>query len=157
MTRILIHIGALLIALVATAFFVYVVYAHLFVRLGDWTFDHFQQFLIVQLQPLDRMLMQWAPVLWSVPIVVYGLNYPRQLLGMTALGMGSMSLSLCAGIAWSLFTWKPDTSSPLLPEYIRAQPFDHYWTVFLLVGIALPIVWMMATHRKKVKDGNTID
>ncbi len=76
---------------------------------------------------------------------------------MTIIGICTVFLSITAGIAIGLYTWGNDASNPLLPEYILEQPFGNYWTVFIVIGIAIPIAGLMLKNRKKKIVKNTLD
>lgn len=146
-----------IICVFATVAFMYFIFFFGLINLGDLTFAYFQKFLAVELKPIDHLLVQFSPLLFTYPIIKYKLNYPRQLLRMTIMGIGTTFLSLVGGIAIALFTWGIDQSSPLLPEYILTQPFGNYWSIFIVLGIVTPIAIVMLQHGKNTIEKDTID
>ncbi|MDB2697896.1 hypothetical protein N9Y29_01845 [Crocinitomicaceae bacterium] len=135
----------------------YFIFFYGLINLGDLTFTYFQKFLAVELKPIDHLLVWFSPLLFTYPIIKYKLNYPRQLLRMTLMGIGTTLLSLVGGIVIGLFTWGNDQSSPFLPEYLLVQPFGNYWTVFIVLGIVTPIAVVMLQHGKNTIREGTID
>jgi len=109
-------------------------------NLGDWTFKNFQKYLTFQIKPIDHFLVQFSPLFFVYPIVKYKLNYWREMLLMTIIGICTIFLAITVGIAVGLYTWGNEESNPLLPEYILEQPFGNYWTVFIVIGIAIPYI-----------------
>lgn len=159
MNRIVINIIVTIVCIAATVTFMYYVFFYLFMNLGDWTFKNFQKFLTFQIKPIDHFLVQFSPLIFIYPILKYKLNYWREMLLMTVIGICSIFLSIIAGITVGLYTWGNDKSSPFLPEYILEQPFGNYWTVFILIGIITPIaILTLKNRRKKIEiEKSTID
>lgn len=157
MTRIALNIIITIVSVALTVTFMYFVFFYLFMNLGDWTFKNFQKFLAFQIKPIDHILVQYSPLLFIYPIIKYKLNYSKEMILMTIIGMCTIFLSIIAGIAIGIFTWGRDKTSPLLPEYILEQPFGNYWTIFIVIGVILPIAILMWKNRKKKIEKNTID
>ena len=157
MTRIVLNIVTTIASIAATVIFMYLVFFHLFMHLGDWTFKYFQKFLMTQLKPIDHILIQCFPLVYIYPIVRYKLRYWSEMVRMTVMGIGTTFLAIIAGITIGIFTWTNDQSSPLLPEYLLEQPFGNYWTIFIAIGIAIPIALLILKNRKKDREKSTID
>lgn len=157
MTRITLNIITTIVSIVATVTFMYFVFFYLFINLGDWTYKNFHKFLTFQTKPIDHILVQFSPLLFIYPIIKYKLNYQREILISTAFGIFGIFLSIISGIAIAIFTWRNDKSSPFLPEYILEKPFGNYWTVFIALGVTMPIAILMLKSRKKKTETNTID
>lgn len=112
---------------------------------------------MTQLKPIDHILIQCFPLVYIYPIVRYKLRYWSEMVRMTVMGIGTTFLAIIAGITIGIFTWTNDQSSPLLPEYLLEQPFGNYWTIFIAIGIAMPIALLILKNRKKDREKSTID
>ncbi len=56
------------------------------------------------------------------------------------------------GLIIALLTWTNEgTENPLLPEYLKYQPFHYYWTVFIVLGLILSISYLYILKKKIMK------
>lgn len=155
MTRIAINIMTTIASIVATVTFMYFMFFYVFMNLGDWTFKYFNKFLTFQLTPIDHFLVQFTPLFFVYPIIKNKLSYSKELIKTTVLGICTLFLSILSGILLGILTWPHDESSPLLPEYIRVQPFGNYWTIFIIIGICVPFV--MLIRKSKLNKTEILD
>jgi heme/copper-type cytochrome/quinol oxidase subunit 2 len=107
------------------------------------------RFLLVNIVPIDVILLQTIPVTAFIIQLI-----SRRLEIYTFLLLAFFSLIyvfglLIVGLTIALFTWQiAENQSPLIPEYVRQQPFDAYWTIFILIGLALPWVLFLSNNRQ---------
>jgi ABC-type amino acid transport system permease subunit len=71
-----------------------------------------------------------------------------EMLLMTICGVCSIFLSLIIGIAIALMTWENKKfPSSFLPNYILEPPFQNYSTIFVLIGISIPIILLFYKNK----------
>jgi formate-dependent nitrite reductase membrane component NrfD len=135
----------------------YFVFFYLFLNLGDWTFKNFQKFLAFHWSPIDHFIVQFSPLIFIYPILKRKLNYIKEILLTTIIGIGTISLLLLIGIFIGIYTWKSVDSSPLIPDYLLVQPFENYWTIFIVIGLLIPILILRNKNKRKKTDVTIID
>lgn len=126
-------------------------------NVGDWTFKYFQKYLAFQLKPIDYVLVQYSPLIFIYPILRNKLHYVKNMLLYTSLGVLTIFTAMLAGMFIGVYTWSSDSSSPLLPEYILKQPFENYWTIFILIGLIIPVILLILKKERKRTFIETID
>ena len=74
------------------------------------------------------------------------------------MSLTSVIIALLTAVIIALFTWtKTGADSFLLPDYLKYQPFDHYWTVFISIGILLPLIPTIINAKSNDSVYETID
>jgi hypothetical protein len=121
-------------------------------NISDWSMKLFQKYLIIDFNIQDKILIRWFPLLLSI-IVIYTKDMgTKSFIRLILSGYITVSFSLLLGYFLAVITWTSGGAiSPLLPEYIKYQPFTNYWALFILFGIVLAI-WL---HFKKGKESSS--
>jgi hypothetical protein len=152
------NIGITILCIAISFVFQFCIHFLFFQNLGEWTFKSFSKFLEFQINVIDNLILLYFPLLFITPIVNKKLNYLKEMLCLTLVGIVSISLSLIAGVLIAVFTWMPDLSkSTLLPKYILSQPVSYYWTFFIIIGVLVPFLILMRKNRNKFNESKTID
>jgi len=61
------------------------------------------------------------------------------------------------GLIIALLTWKHENiENPLLPDFLKDQPFDYYWTIFIITGLLISIIISYLLKMKKENCVQTI-
>lgn len=158
MSRVIVNLLITLISIAITFAFAHFIFFLVFKNFVEITMNSFQKYLITQRTPIDLILVQSYPLLFIYPIIRFKLNFRKEMLLMTIVGVCTISLSLIAGMILSVFTWKNSESNYILTDYILEQPFANYWTIFVVIGISIPVSIVLFKNRKISKKGiNTLD
>lgn len=110
-------------------------------QLGNLTLKSFHKFLIVNLSMIDTILLCFFPIILGTVFILHKSTNYRLLLKIILQTFLTLILSVVAGIFFAIVSWEEKSSNPLLPEYIRYQPFSFYWTLFICLGIFIPITY----------------
>lgn len=126
---------------------------YVFAHLGTWTMSLSNKYLVINLTPIDKALITFFPV---VPAFIHsigeGININAFLKQSLWLFL-SVILFFASGIGIGLLTWTTTSSiSPLLPNYLKYQPFTYYWTLFLIPSILIPIVFPFLSKKQNKKN-----
>ncbi len=141
----LIITGMCVLSLIA-AYFVNLIFNHL----GDWTMSMNQIFLVHNLSIVDLNLIRWFPLLIALILNLTDTWNTKTYFKIVLWTLSYLLIFLSVGIAIALFTWtNTQNPSPLLPQYLSYQPFSFYWTVFITLGITLPILFHILKRKHK--------
>lgn len=155
MRKKLLNIGTTLFSIALTIMFMYYISNYFFIYASKWVFEIFEKFFAFQITPIDHFLVHFFPLIFIPFLLRRKLNFSKQMLLMTIIGIFSIFMLFLVGMAIGIYTWGSDPTEPLLPEYILIQPFEYYWTVFISIGISIPIL-ILRNKTKKV-DATLID
>jgi len=143
---ILIAIGACIVSIGLMLFIDLIV----LVYLGDWTMEMTDKFLVLNWTAIDRYIVRWFPILVVLGCILirdYSIKrYFRKMIW-TFL---SLILSVFVAVIFALVFWTSEGGdSAFLPQNIRYQPFENYWTIFIVLGISLPLGISLLHNRNK--------
>ena len=125
---------------------------YVLVRLGDWTMTMDNKYLILNWTILDKNLVRWFPLIIGISCVIFSVKDVHILVKRVFWTLLSVLSFIVIAILIALFTWTNDTAdSPLLPEYIKYQPFVNYWTVFISLGILLAIIPIAKSRKEQIR------
>ena len=110
-------------------------------QIGKWAQDIFSRYLIFHWTTLDRLIIRWFPLFITGIYIFSGMKSASQLLYQFFWITLSILMFFLLAVFVALFFWTNDGGdSPLLPDYLRYQPFANYWTLFIALGILLPLI-----------------
>ena len=125
-------------------------------HLDNWTLKFFGQFLIYDWTSLDKNLVRWFPLLIGILMLIKKPKDSTTIFKSIMMSLAFIFFSIIIGIIVALYTWTNEgAESPLLPEYIRYQPFQNYWTMFVLSGLIISILFYLKKSKKI--ENNLID
>jgi hypothetical protein len=143
---------------IATLAFIVFIQLYVFNHLGDWTMATVNKFLVFHWTTLDNNLIRWLPLIVGVAYVISGKKRIDRFIKRVLLTLLSVIIVLILGILIALITWTSDgADSPLLPRYIKYQPFENYWTVFIVIGILISTIPIFFNQKESYGDDDTID
>ncbi len=146
--RIAINILITLLSIGIMVIFTFVLSFYFLMNLGDWSYYVIQKFLILNLQQIDQILIQFSPLIYIFPILKSKSKFWVEMLLMTVSSVCLIFLSLIIGIAIALMTWgNKKFPSSFLPNYILEPPFQNYSTIFILIGISIPIILLFYKNK----------
>lgn len=109
----------------------------------------FGKFLIFELTSLDRNLVRWLPLLIGTVMLIKTPKDTRTIVKSILISLATVFFTIILGIIIAINTWTNEgTDSPLLPEYIRYQPFQYYWTTFILIGLIISTLFYIKKRSK---------
>ena len=131
---------------------------YVLVHLGDWTMAMTNKFLVFDWTITDKNLIRWFPLIVGVACAIIGVRdlqiFIKRVFWTLLTVLGFILIAILIG----LFTWTSNGGdSPLLPEYLKYQPFSNYWTVFIAVGILLPLIPLVKSRVDNVVNNEIID
>lgn len=128
------------------------------VVLGDWTMQIANKFLIINLTIIDENLIRWFPFIVGLTCALTNVKDLQVLVERVFWTLLTVIGFLLLAILVALFTWSSNgADSPLLPEYIKYQPFMNYWTVFIALGITLPMIQLIWKRKKNAEVNDEFD
>ena len=150
---IILGIGASIVSIVFQWFFNYYVLA----KLGNWTMALNQKFLVHQTTATDVLILNYFPIIVAGIFIVARTLQIKLYLKFILFTSFSIIILLTLGFVVGLITWTTEGSvSPLLPLYIKYQPFKNYWTIFITLGVLIPLVMKLikGSNNKTVHNTN---
>ncbi|MFD1553275.1 hypothetical protein DNU06_16800 [Putridiphycobacter roseus] len=143
---ILTGIGASIVSILLQWFFNY----YVLVKLGDWTMALNQKFLVHQTTTLDVLLLNYFPIIIAGIFIVGGVLQTKQYRKFILWTSFSIIIMMILGFVVGLITWTTEGAvSPLLQQYIKYQPFKNYWTIFITLGVLIPLIIKYLKRIKK--------
>ncbi|MFT6500962.1 MAG: phage shock protein PspC (stress-responsive transcriptional regulator) [Crocinitomicaceae bacterium] len=131
---------------------------YVLVHLGEWTMEIANKFLILNWTTVDKNLIRWFPLIVGLACALANVKDIQVLIKRVFWTLLTVLSCLLLAYIVALFTWTNEQAdSPLLPQYIKYQPFVHYWTVFIAFGILVPMVPLFRDRRKRAGNNNIID
>lgn len=101
-----------------------------------------QKYLIFNFNIFDYNLIRYFPLIAMLTLLRKQNITVKYLIKINAIVLISILLSISIGFVVAINTWTNASAiSPLLPTYIKYQPFSMYWTLFILLGISLPLIF----------------
>lgn len=123
----------------------------IFIKLGDWTLPLFKKYLVIHLTLTDMFLVRWFPLILAVSQILTNINATKIYFKTVLWSFVSVIGMLISGILIALLTWTNEKAeSPLLPEFLKYQPFEYYWTIFIIGGLMISILIMYFLKRKEI-------
>ena len=99
---------------------------------------------------LDLNLIVWFPLILGFFSILSGSKTTRSFFRRFVWTFISLILWLTIGVVVATLTWKAPLN-PLLPDYLKFQPFGNYWTIFIVLGILTPLVIELIRNKNKLK------
>jgi len=128
--------------------FVYALNAYVIPNFSDWIFSLSGNYLLLELSEIDYLLLVIFPLVFSVILVLSTMWKKTPYLKLMIYTFISLNAMLIVGAFIGVLTWTSGkAASPLLPKSIKYQPFEFYWTLFILLGTVIPFL----IFTKKVK------
>lgn len=119
----------------------------------EWTIQHTGNRLTYHIPLIDAYLFRFFPLITGVSLLMTDKNTSvKKLLltiGITFIAIVSL---LLAGFFITIYSWPQGFGMKS-----RVQPFDHYWTVLILTGIILPILFVGLRRKRTKNDYEIID
>lgn len=123
---------------------------YLFANIGTWTMAISNKYLVINFTPIDKILITFFPV---VPAFIHSIGESINITAFLKQALWlfiSVILFFIAGLGIGLLTWTTTSSiSPLLPNYLKYQPFTYYWTLFLIPSILIPVIFPIYRKMKR--------
>lgn len=117
-------------------------------HLSDWTLALANKYLILNWTGTDRNLVRWFPLIVGIVCTMVGVTDLRIFIKRVFWTLLTVMAFLVLALFIALFFWTIEGGpSPLLPEYIKYQPFANYWTVFIVLGVLLPMFPLIRKRR----------
>jgi hypothetical protein len=136
------------------------IFIHLYLigHLGEWTYPVVNKYIIIEWTKSDSNLTRWLPLIVAIFYIISGKRKIEEFIKRVFLTLLSFIGFFVLGILFALIFWTSEGGgSPLLPEYIKYQPFAHYWTIFIAIGIILPIIPIFKNRKEDIGVDDTID
>lgn len=131
---------------------------YVLIHLGDWTMAISDKFLVFKWTTIDKNLVRWFPLFVGIVCALTRVQKLEVLVKRVIWTLTSVIIALLTAVIIALFTWtKTGADSFLLPDYLKYQPFDHFWTVFILIGILLPLIPTIINAKSNDSVHETID
>lgn len=131
---------------------------YVLVHLGNLTLDFFQKYLIIHFTTTDNVILNFFPVITGLIFLLLGKNKKSMAVLMLILQMFlTIYLAIIAGIFIALITWNQTNPNPFLPDYVKYQPFPYYWTIFILLGSFIPMVFNRFRKKGQLQNDEIID
>lgn len=140
---------SLIISLVLSVLFMDLLFLYFFLNLGDITLNLFSKYLAFKITDLDRFLVWLFPLLLIYPIIKKQISFSKSILIYSTIGITSIFASVIVGVLIAIISWPPDDPDLFIPHYFLPQPFDYYWTIFFLIGIAIPFFLIFKKNPSK--------
>ncbi|MFT6280946.1 MAG: phage shock protein PspC (stress-responsive transcriptional regulator) [Salibacteraceae bacterium] len=119
-------------------------------HLGEWTMEIANKFLVFNWTITDKNLIRWFPLIVGVACALANVKDIQALIKRVFWTLLTVLGCLLLAYIVALFTWTNEQAdSPLLPQYIKYQPFVNYWTLFITFGILIPIVPLFRSRGKR--------
>ena len=115
------------------------------------------KYLIINFNGIDNLLLLFFPAITFSYFLLKRIVQPKVFLKTVLLTFLTVTLTVLSGIIIAIGTWTKSGSNPLLPGYIRYQPFSHYWTIFILLGIFIPIILHHFQKQTPLQNNQIID
>ncbi|MBC9810870.1 hypothetical protein H9Y05_00130 [Crocinitomicaceae bacterium CZZ-1] len=119
----------------------------------EWTMQHTGNRLTYHIPLIDAYLFRFFPLITGISLFMIDKNTSvKKLLltiGITFIAIVSL---LLAGFFITIYSWPQGFGMKS-----RVQPFDHYWTVLILTGIILPILFVGLRRKRTKNDDEIID
>lgn len=138
---------AIITSVFVAILFMYFMYFHFFLNLGDFTLNLFSKYLGFTLTDIDHVIVWLFPMLLIYPILKKHIPFAKHIFLYTLISLISIFISILFGVLIAVFTWPSEDASLYLPNYFLIQPFKHYWTVFIVIGVIIPLIFLL---RRKV-------
>lgn len=134
------------------------IHLYLIGHLGEWTMPVVGKYIIIDWTKSDSNLIRWLPLIVGIVYIISGKRKIDEFVKRVLITLLSFIGFFLLGILFALIFWTSEGGgSPLLPEYVRYQPFKHYWTIFLATGIVLPLIPIFKDRNDELRDQDAID
>jgi len=111
----------------------------------------FKKYLVLNLTSIDRFLISWIPLILAFAYSSFGIKSLQKFIRKTIWSILTVLIFFLFGILISFMTWSSDGgNSVFLPEYLKYQPIKYYWTIFVALGIVLPVIPTTITYLKSI-------
>ena len=116
------------------------------------------KFLVFDWTIVDKNLIRWFPLLLGMVYTMIGVKNLELFIRRVFLTILTTLAMILIAVITGLYTWTSESGpSPLLPEYLKYQPFTFYWTVFILIGIIMPFFPMIKRWINYDRNNELID
>lgn len=131
---------------------------YVLINLGDWTLAFANKYLILYWTGTDINLIRWFPLIVGIVCTIVGVNDLRVFIKRVFWTLLTVVAFLVLALFIAMLFWTSEGGpSPLLPEYIKYQPFANDWTVFIALGVLLPMIPLIRKRRDNVDNDELID
>ena len=128
-----------------------------FVKLGDLTLPLTHKYLVINLNSIDRNLIRSFPLLLAIIQISVRRSQTKIYFKTVLWTFVSIISMMFLGLIIALLTWKHENiENPLLPDFLKDQPFDYYWTIFIITGLLISIIISYLLKMKKENCVQTI-
>jgi hypothetical protein len=146
---------ALLLGVSIVAYFCkYLLIYFLLDIIDQWTLYNLQSYLLIGFNFFDQLLLIFFPAIVGFStLFLVGFNFWK-IFKNVCISFGTVYLMVFVGYTVALMTWSHYDINPLIPEYTKNQPFNFYWTIFIIIGIFIPIFRTLIRKDRTVKSSN---
>ncbi len=119
--------------------------------IDQWTLYNLQSYLLIGFNFFDQLLLIFFPTIVGFStLFLVEFNFWK-IFKNVCISFGTVYLVVFVGYAVALMTWSNYDTNPLIPEYTKNQPFNFYWTIFIIIGILIPILATLLRKDRFIK------
>jgi hypothetical protein len=140
MPKIIINLITVIVSFGLSVLFMDLMFLYFFLNIGDISLSLFSNYLAFTITEFDRVLVWFFPIFIIYPIIKKGITFSKNILLYTVIGLIAIFSSIILGVLVAIITWSPDDPTLYLPNYFLIQPFDYYWSLFIIAAIIITIL-----------------
>ena len=128
-----------------------ILYYYVFTKLGDLTLPLTKKYLVFNFTSIDQGLIRLFPLIIALIHVSFRDKETKAYFRNVLWIYLSIMTMIFLGFIIALLTWTNDEAeNPLLPEFLKYQPFKYYWTLFIVFGLIVSISYFYKLKNKMI-------